>query len=481
MYKKNRAGWLKHADFILLDIVVLQISFVIACFIRNGFYNPYENELYREMGTILVFIDVMCLFFLDTLKNVLKKGYYKELVSTVKNVIMVELVSIAYLFITKGADAYSRIIMVLTGGVYFVLSYVSRLVMKKIVRRNLPIMNQRSILVITSPDIAQKVVESLQKNTLDNINVSGVILTEGDAQQINGVPVVSTLEESALYVCRQWIDEVYIHVSNQSQLLNAVVEQLEETGVVIHFAISDITSKSGRKHIVEKLGSATVMTTTMNFFTPQQAFYKRMLDIIGGIVGCVITLLLLVVVGPLILISSPGPVFFKQERIGKNGKKFKMYKFRSMYMDAEERKKELMEKNRIDGGFMFKMKFDPRIIGNEILPDGTEKKGIGQFIRDTSIDEFPQFWNVLKGDMSLVGTRPPTVDEWNRYELHHRARMAIKPGITGMWQISGRSEITDFEQVVKLDTEYINNWSMATDIKILFKTVGAVLNKDGSM
>lgn len=130
---------------------------------------------------------------------------------------------------------------------------------------------------------------------------------------------------------------------------------------------------------------------------------------------------------------------------------------------------------------MFKMKFDPRIIGNRILENGQKKRGIGQFIRDTSIDEFPQFWNVLKGDMSLVGTRPPTEDEWNRYELHHRARLSVKPGITGMWQISGRSEITDFEEVVKLDTEYINRWSMGLDLKILVKTVIAVLNKNGSM
>ena len=152
-----------------------------------------------------------------------------------------------------------------------------------------------------------------------------------------------------------------------------------------------------------------------------------------------------------------------------------------MYMDAEERKKELMAQNRSKDGMMFKLDFDPRIIGNEILPDGTHKTGIGNFIRSTSLDEFPQFFNVLKGDMSLVGTRPPTLDEWEKYELHHRARLAIKPGITGMWQTSGRSNITDFEDVVRLDTEYITNWSMGLDIKILFKTVLAVLKRDGSM
>ena len=134
-------------------------------------------------------------------------------------------------------------------------------------------------------------------------------------------------------------------------------------------------------------------------------------------------------------------------------------------MDAEERKKELMEKNKIQGGLMFKIEDDPRII-----------KGIGHFIRRTSLDEFPQFWNVLKGDMSMVGTRPPTIDEYRRYSPHHKKRLSMLPGITGLWQISGRSKITDFEEVVRLDAKYIENWSLELDIKILLKTFSKILN-----
>ena len=206
-----------------------------------------------------------------------------------------------------------------------------------------------------------------------------------------------------------------------------------------------------------------------------------MLDILGGVVGSILAILIIAVVGPIIKKQSPGPILFKQTRIGKNGKKFQIFKIRSMYMDAEERKKELMEQNRVKDGMMFKLDFDPRIIGNEILPDGTKKTGIGEFIRKTSLDEFPQFFNVLIGQMSLVGTRPPTVDEWEKYEFHHRARLACKPGITGMWQVSGRSEITDFEEVVKLDTKYITNWSFELDIWILLKTVWIVLTGRGAM
>lgn len=204
---------------------------------------------------------------------------------------------------------------------------------------------------------------------------------------------------------------------------------------------------------------------------------KRIMDICGGLAGCILTGIIFLFVAPAIYIKSPGPIFFSQYRVGKNGRKFKIYKFRSMYMDAEERKKELMKQNRVSDGLMFKMENDPRVIGSEKGPG----KGIGNFIRKTSLDEFPQFFNVLKGDMSLVGTRPPTVDEWEKYELHHRARLAIKPGLTGMWQVSGRSEITDFEEVVKLDTKYISEWSFMLDIKILFKTVLIVLGQKGSM
>ena len=150
-------------------------------------------------------------------------------------------------------------------------------------------------------------------------------------------------------------------------------------------------------------------------------------------------------------------------------------------MDAEERKKELAAQNKVGDGMMFKMDFDPRIIGNKVLPNGKKKTGIGQFIRKTSLDEFPQFFNILVGDMSLVGTRPPTLDEWEKYEPHHRTRMSFRPGLTGLWQVSGRSNIIDFEEVVKLDTQYIDDWSLGLDIKILLKTVGVVFKDEGAL
>jgi len=163
-----------------------------------------------------------------------------------------------------------------------------------------------------------------------------------------------------------------------------------------------------------------------------------------------------------IKLNSKGPVIYKQVRAGKNGRRFNIYKFRSMYIDADERKKELESQNEVSG-LMFKMENDPRITP------------VGRFIRKTSIDELPQFINILKGDMSLVGTRPPTLDEFEKYDSHYRRRLSITPGLTGMWQVSGRSDIKDFDEVVKLDLEYIDNWSLGLDVKIILQTIGVVI------
>ncbi len=170
---------------------------------------------------------------------------------------------------------------------------------------------------------------------------------------------------------------------------------------------------------------------------------------------------------PVIMLETPGPAIFKQMRVGKNGRTFEIWKFRSMGVDAEAKKEALLARNEMSD-HMFKVTDDPRVTR------------VGAFLRKTSIDELPQFYNVLRGDMSLVGTRPPTVQEVQNYELRYRKRISITPGITGMWQISGRSDITDFEEVVRLDSEYITNWTVWMDLKILCKTVLVVLKKRGS-
>ena len=247
-----------------------------------------------------------------------------------------------------------------------------------------------------------------------------------------------------------------------------MILEFEKMGVVVNLNLDLFNlGLTGEKRIYS-VENYNVIAFSSRLFDYRMVMAKRMIDILGALVGLALTFVVGIVLAPILLLESPGPLIFKQKRVGENGRIFDFYKFRSMYQDAEERKKELMAKNEMQG-LMFKMENDPRITK------------VGAFIRKTSLDELPQFWNVLKGDMSLVGTRPPTVDEWEKYDLHHRARLATKPGITGMWQVSGRSNITDFEDVVKLDKKYIAEWSIGLDIKILLKTVLVVLRHEGAM
>lgn len=485
MYKKGSKGWLKHFDFILLDMICLQIAFLLAYVIRHDSGNPYMVPLYRNMAILMELLDLVVMFFDETLSNVLKRGYFKELTATIKQGILVELFAVLYLFTMQEGQEYSRTALYLTGVIYVILTYIVRVIWKKVLRDRMS-EGIRSLLIVTTRDMAEQVISNIRENNYERFTLFGLVILDDDlcGSKIAGVPVVANKENAAMHVCREWIDEVFVIPSTSQPYPYRLMEQFTEAGVTVHLNLAKVTEAMGgknKKHLVEKVGPYTVLTTSINYASSKQLLIKRAIDIAGGLVGCLLTLLITLFVGPAIYLESPGPIFFAQERVGKNGKKFKMYKFRSMYTDAEERKAELMKQNRVSDGMMFKLDFDPRVIGNKILPDGTKKTGIGNFIRVTSLDEFPQFFNVLKGDMSIVGTRPPTLDEWNKYELHHRARLAIKPGITGMWQVSGRSEITDFEEVVKLDTGYISEWNVGMDIKILWKTIVSVLKRDGSM
>ena len=465
----------------VLDLLVLQLSFILAYWFRHGSFNLYSQPLYATMGAFLMLCDLVIIFYTEPFRNILKRGYFREAEALFQQTLFIELFAMAFLFAQKTGEDFSRLTMLYMGILYPVISYVTRILWKKILvkfRRD----GNRSLLIVTTRENAGKVVMNIRKNNYGTYTLTGLVIMDDDFQgeTIQGVPVVANAQTVADYAQKHWVDEVFVDLPETVLFPQKLVDNFITMGVTVHLNLNQTTNIPGKIQLVEKVGSYNVLTTTMNYTTTKQAFFKRCMDIAGGLVGCLICAVLFVFVAPVLYISSPGPIFFTQERIGKNGKHFKMYKFRSMYMDAEERKKELLDQNKMTG-LMFKLDFDPRIIGNKILPDGTRKTGIGQFIRSTSIDEFPQFFNVLKGDMSLVGTRPPLISEFEAYQQHHRARMSVKPGITGMWQVSGRSEITDFEEVVKLDTQYINEWSIGLDIKILLKTVLAVLKRDGSV
>ena len=481
MYKKGSKGWFKHGDFLVLDLICLHLAFVLAYVIRHGFINPYRIEVYRSMAIFLTMADIMIIFLFETLKNVLKRGYYKEFAAIVQQTLILELLATLYLFSVQDGFLYSRITLYAMGLIYLLITYFARLAWKRLLRKRLKD-ERTSLIIVTTESMADSVVHEIADYSFERYKLAGIVVIDKDmeGQSIHNIPVVATVRTAADFVCREWVDEALVVMPPRDPLPEQLINQLSETGITVHINVGQLPEFEGKRQFVEKIGRYTVLSTSINYATDKQLLGKRILDILGGFVGCLITVVLFIFIAPAIKKESPGPVFFTQTRIGKNGRKFKMYKFRSMYMDAEERKRDLMDQNNVKDGMMFKMDFDPRVIGNKILPDGQKKTGIGDFIRRTSLDEFPQFFNVLRGDMSLVGTRPPTLDEWEKYELRHRARLSIKPGITGLWQVSGRSKITDFEEVVKLDKQYITDWSMGLDFRILFKTVQSVIKKEGA-
>ena len=484
MYRKKSRGWYKHKDFILIDLACLFMALILAYLIRNGSVrNLFTLGIYRNVMIFVILVDLFLIILFESYKGVLRRGRYQELRSVIRQMILIELASGLYLFTVSGGHAFSRIILYLMGIFYVLLSYCARIIWKKYLLHKMAEGGEHSLYIVSNYDLASKVIQNVKEHNYNRYNINGLILIDKDmtGKEIAGVPVVADLNNASSFICQQWVDEVFVNVDETYPYPQELIEELLEMGMPVHVNLAKVRSTPGQKQFVEAIGGYTVLTTTMNYATDRQALAKRVLDILGGLVGCFLTGIIFIFIAPAIYISSPGPIFFSQTRIGKNGKPFKMYKFRSMYMDAEERKAELMAQNKMSDGRMFKLDFDPRVIGNKILPDGTRKTGIGEFIRKTSLDEFPQFWNVLNGSMSLVGTRPILQDELRQYELHHRARIAIKPGITGMWQVSGRSDITDFEEVVRLDTEYISNWNFGLDIKILFKTVMTVLKREGSV
>lgn len=482
MYRKKGRGWTKHIDFMLLDIICMLIAFFISYVIRFGFNNPYVDKDYRTLGVAFLLIDFFVEIMADSFKNVLKRGYLDEFISTCKHAMLVFLVTALFLFTTQMADIYSRLSFYIMFPIYVTIAYVARLALKSFLKKKDFGASKKSLFVIAPDAILRDTLRTVEKSCIGYTKIVAASLdTDMKGESICGIPIVANHDGIVDYACDEWVDEVLIPPCSEDEYPERMADIFLEMGIAVHTGIAKNGTAQGGYKQIEKIGDYTVVTSSVNYANTSALLVKRGMDIVGGLVGCLFTLIIMIFVGPAIYIASPGPIFFSQERVGRNGRKFKMYKFRSMYMDAEERKKELAAQNKVGDGMMFKMDFDPRIIGNKVLPNGKKKTGIGQFIRKTSLDEFPQFFNILVGDMSLVGTRPPTLDEWEKYEPHHRARMSFRPGLTGLWQVSGRSNITDFEEVVKLDTQYIGEWSVKGDMKIIFKTFVGVLKNDGAV
>lgn len=459
-----------YSTFTILDLLCMSIGFFLGIFVRHGNFNCInEFSVYREVYVVLAISIIANAFFFRPYEDIFRRGLWIEFVNVVKCLSVQMAVAIVYMFMVQSSSYYSRLAFAFAVISISVFTYVGRILAKRFLRRILEkVVYRKKLLVVTTSDQAETLLGKCKEELEFNYQISALAVMDKDmiGEKIQEIPVTANTETLYDDARLMVVDSVLIALEPDDPQFKDTVNLFHVMGVEINISLADYNLGIPNQRIV-KMGELTVLSGNSQKMALGDTIAKRMLDIIGGIVGLILTGIFTLIVGPAIMIESPGPIFFSQTRIGKNGRRFKIYKFRSMYMDAEERKKELMEKNKMSG-LMFKMDDDPRITK------------IGKFIRKTSIDEFPQFLNVLKGDMSLVGTRPPTEDEFKQYKARYKKRLAMKPGITGLWQVSGRSSITDFEDVVKLDVQYIENWSFGMDLKILLQTVLVVLKHDGA-
>ena len=434
------------------------------------FARVQEPEVHALMCVFFLLFCTMYSFLLDWNRSFLERGAFVEFAAVFKfNLFMVVAAAGALFMIQRGA-AFSRLVWGYFAVFNMILVWLVRLFMKRLLHVYLTSeANLVKIMVITKDSVMNQTVSQLKEMLDLNYEIVALACVDEDRKGVvvDGVKV-SADGENVLTMARQMaLDEAFVNLPDMDKkYVKKIIYELESMGVVCHYNI-DILDGGQREITVDSFAGYTVVSYSMNHYDYRRMTIKRLMDILGGLVGILITAVITPFVALAIKLDSPGPVFFAQTRIGKNGRRFKIYKFRSMYTDAEARKKELVSDNEMQG-LMFKMENDPRITR------------VGRFIRKTSIDELPQFLNILRGDMSLVGTRPPTEDEFEQYNAHYRRRISMTPGLTGLWQISGRSDISDFDEVVRLDLEYIDNWSVGLDLKILFRTVGAVLRGRGS-
>ncbi len=444
--------------FIAFDFLALTLTYIL-------FFDIIEKvKVSSYHFFLLVFIFSVIAIFTSEYENIIERGYLVELQSTFIFAFRIMLTFIVALTLfnnevyLKYKFNYQSALLILV--ICFLFLYTLRIIVKLIYRKIGP--QQSNIIILSELDAIAKFESTIP----DNYQIQGYYVKNANVDTYHNKPVLKNNVDIRDFLADNKIDEIYSNALNKN--ISDVLFQFRKVGIPIKLCVDSIVKDISNESLIVTERDRAYIVLAAKTIKLRDYLVKRAMDILLSLFGIAIMAIIGLFIFPIIAYQSPGPLFFKQLRVGKNGKQFKMYKFRSMYCDAESRLAEVMSQNQYDDDLMFKTDNDPRIFP------------FGKIMREWSLDEFPQFINVLKGDMSVVGTRPPTVYEYQKYQLHHFKRLLIKPGITGMWQINGRSDIKNFEDVVKLDVEYIENWSLRLDIKILLKTILVVLKRCGS-
>ena len=460
----------------VIDMACIIVTYMFFSWLRFKDNNDWGDKTLHYMVCVLFLLFCTGYTFLaDWNRDFIVRGYIIEFLHVVRFVAVMMLASIAVVYFLDWARILSRYVILNFIWADILLTLIVRVIFKKFFRSYISSdMNVERVVVVAEKELMESTIKKLMQKSkglgykvVRAYCVDDEKTSEEEPWYIDGVHVHHGIQNLTERLITDPFDEVFINTPNIPQRkMEDIIMGFEEMGVTTHYNL-ELPDVGKAVTEVGDFLDYTVISYSMFRSSYKRLFIKRIIDVLGGLVGLLITGIITLFLAPAIKLDSPGPVFFSQVRIGKNGRRFKIYKFRSMYIDAEERKKELEAQNEMSG-LMFKMENDPRVTK------------VGKFIRKTSLDEFPQFLNVLKGDMSLVGTRPPTENEFQQYNEHYRRRLSMTPGLTGLWQISGRSDIEDFDEVVKLDLRYIDNWSLTEDFKILLKTVGVVLFGKGA-
>ncbi len=463
-----------------LDLVSIVLSFALSTYIRYSYLGEYADmgdrtAHYMTCVLFMLFCTVYSFFF-DWNRDFLKRGIMKEMGAVLQYNVLMILVVLAVSYLLNWVGTLARTVLAVFVIINPILSFTLHQILKKVLLAYYSNdMVTEKVLVIAEKNNLAETIDRLQNQLDVTYKIIGACAVDEDLTGTTSgttdkkedlVKVIASRENLISVTTSMALDEVFINTPNYSQKsLKDIFDGFSDMGVNCNYCL-ELPEMNGTAQF-DNFGDYSVLRYTRFQSSYKRLMIKRLMDIVGGLVGLAITAIVTPFVALAIKIDSPGPVFFSQVRVGRNGRRFKIYKFRSMYIDAEERKKELETQNEMSG-LMFKMTNDPRVTK------------VGNFIRKTSIDELPQFLNIVKGEMSLVGTRPPTEAEFEQYNEYYRRRISMTPGLTGMWQVSGRSDIEDFDEIVKLDLRYIDHWSLRLDLKILWKTVVVVFAGRGA-
>ena len=457
-----------HLLYLLVDIVLISLSFYIPYYFR---YNYGQSGLLTEIhkayllifcfwGTTLIFIlNNLVLYATDR-----SLGVFAEIWKVIKAVCFSSVAAALIIFIL-GFNLFSRSVFFFSV-LSLILTLASWRVIKRIWIRRLIIsgLMKKKALIVGSGPMALELIEEINNSTHLGLEIVG-FLDENTQSTVYGQRVLGRIKDFEGVVRKNFIEEVLVTDIHDKEKINFLLQKSREMNIGLRL-VMDSFNFSFDKILLNYIGYIPILTCHEKSLhgTDQQA--KRVMDFFVSFALLAVLLPFFLIISVLIKLDSPGPVFYISRRCGKNGRIFNFYKFRSMYNDAHELKESIRHRSDVSGP-IFKIKNDPRITR------------LGRFMRRWSIDELPQLINVLKGDMSLVGPRPPTPDEVEKYEPWQLQRLNITPGITCLWQIRGRSELS-FYKWMKLDLWYINNWSFGLDMMILWRTVPAVIRGKGA-